>query len=216
MKCGHGIALALAFFLSACLGGSIPSSRSRDFDPNTGLVPSQQIAREQLMRQRLHYRFQEQEGSLQSVVQVLCGEVVVIGLSPIGTRLFTIRQSGLAVSVQPASSVDWPFSPERILLDVHRTFFYPLADAPMRDGAQTRQVAGLQVIDEWKDGRLLERHIEAKDSDPPRSVTIHYEGGWAGEGPPPRIVLRDEGIGYEIEVESLEHRELRCEKNSPK
>jgi hypothetical protein len=202
------------FFLSACQGGTIPTARNLGFDPNTGLVPSQQIEREQLMRQRLHFRFQEQEGSLQSVVQVSCGEVVVIGLSPLGTRLFTIRQSGLVVSVEPASNKDWPFPPERILLDVHRTFFYPLAHAPVPDGDQKGQVAGIQVIDEWKNGRLLKRRIEAKDSEPPRTVVIDYEGGWVGEGLPPRVRLRDEGLGYEIEVESVEYRELRCEENS--
>ncbi|NRA09323.1 MAG: DUF3261 domain-containing protein [Myxococcales bacterium] len=71
-----------------------------------GLVPTEQLPGELLARHRFAYRFGEREGALEAVLQVHCGEVVVLGLGPMSSPLFSIRQRGDAIEAW--SQRPWP------------------------------------------------------------------------------------------------------------
>jgi hypothetical protein len=162
------------------------------------------------MQQRLRFRFREQIRALDAVLQVYCDEVLVVGLTPLGTRLFSIRQRGLEIQVESELENDWPFSPERILLDVHRTFLYPLADPPLPDGVHALRVGSLTIEERWEGGRLVERTIPEVLEERAGVVVIRYEEGMTSSEPARRAGLENRPGRYELEVETLSRQELEC------
>jgi hypothetical protein len=182
------------------------------------LVPSDSLRPGFTLRQRLRFRTGpgggDRKASFEAVVQVDCEEVLVVGLTPFGTRLFTIRQVGRETEFAWLLDDPWPFQPERILLDVHRSFLYPLADPPLADGRHLRRFGGVSAVETWRDSRLVERSIDeggsAGPAGPPNRWVARYEGGWGADAWPGVIRLESQRYGYTIEIVTLERRPLAC------
>jgi hypothetical protein len=176
----------------------------------SALVSTREILGHFLMRQQLHYRFAERRSSFEAVVQKRCDEVIVIGFAPFGARAFTIHQHGLAVTVESDLPVPWPFPPGNILLDIHRTFFLPIPEAPPPDGDHESTHAGAIVRERWSSGRLIQRSIHRSPEDAFAETVITYIGG-ARRGPPPReIRLENRRYGYRIDVTTVAYEPLTC------
>ncbi len=136
-------------------------------------------------------------------------------------KLFTITQSGLHVAVEAIQAGQWPFDPERILLDVHRTYFYPLADPPLPDGIHEGRFGGERLRERWKSGRLIERRIAVGGGGEGGETSDWLEISY-GEGAPPdgtrdprwrspTVRLRNPRYGYDLEIETAAYQTLRCE-----
>ncbi|MGH0035898.1 MAG: DUF3261 domain-containing protein [Myxococcota bacterium] len=178
------------------------------------LLPSESIRPGMSLRQRLRFRTGEAGGgrqaSFEAVVQADCREVLVVGLTPFGTRLFTIRQVGRETRFEWMFDEPWPFRPEHILLDVHRAFLHPLADPPRPDGRHPRRFGGAQGAETWRDGRLMERVVEETGGPEAALWTARYEGGWGADVWPGTVRIESARYGYTIEITTLERRPLAC------
>jgi len=198
----------IPLLLLACVTDRPPLEKTANDEG--ALVPTRQIPGHFLMRQQLRYRFAEEEGSFEAVVQKHCDEVIVIGFAPFGTRAFTIRQRGLDVSVESHLPAPWPFPPTQILLDIHHTFFLPIPATPPPDGSHQSAHGRTIVSERWTSGRLTERSIRPSRQDIHAETVIRYVGG-ARRGPPPReIRLENQRYGYQIDITTVAYEPLTC------
>jgi hypothetical protein len=91
------------------------------------IVATEEIPGDFVLVQHLRVTRADQVQELDAVVQNACGELLVLPLSPFGKPAFVIRQRGLSVAVDAAvPAAPLPFEPERVLLDIERTYFVPL------------------------------------------------------------------------------------------
>lgn len=203
---------ALATFALSCqtLAPSGPRARE-EFAVPGGLLATQALRRERFtMRQHLRFSFEDREGRIESVLQKDCESVDVVGLGPFGTRLFSLHQSGMEISHEPSDRAAWPLSPHRILLDIQRIYLYPLPEPAPPDGVTERRVAGVEVVEIWRAGRLFERALPDSSNAQPARVVIQYRGGLGSAEAPPPVHLRDEHLGYELEVETVTYESSEC------
>jgi hypothetical protein len=130
--------------------------------------------------------------------------LVLVGLTPLGTKAFVVTQRGEAISVDNDSGQRMPFPPRYIMLDVQRVFFPWLAGEAW-SGEQTRsgEVAGERVSERFESGHLRERCFERLDGQPAGRLCVSYEGWEAGLEAPVRAVLDNTWFGYRIEIDTL-------------
>lgn len=190
--------------------GGLCCASSQEFPQasHPGRVPVDQLPGELLARHRVAFSFGQSTGALEVVLQVHCGEVVVVGLGPMRTPIFSIRQRGDAVETW--SRQPWPFPPERLLLDVHRIFLYPIATPSRADGAHALQVGGVAYQERWASGRLVERWIPGGDG---RGARIFFETAADGGSEPGRIRFADEELDYRLEIDVREYRRGTCKES---
>jgi len=149
-------------------------------------------------------------GSFDAALQVVCGALTVVGLTPVGTLLFSIRQEGDRIETRSASGFQWPFPLELLLLDVHRAFLYPVAAPPPADGLHVQDFRGLSVRELWRSGRLLERDVPASLAHEEGTIHLVYEDGLVPGSLPMRTQLRNDAAGYSLLIESLDQRPISC------
>jgi hypothetical protein len=163
-----------------------------------------------LLRQHIEYRFGERAGSFEAVVQKQCDELLVIGLTPLGTRAFTIRQEGLEVTTKtPLGSEVWPFPPSFMLVDIQRAYLLDLTRS-RRDGLHQRSIAGQSLTETWSGGRLVERSFPDSSTPSRGRVVVRYTPGAGPSYPPHRVNLVNEVYGYELDVVTLSRTGLDC------
>ena len=200
----------LPILLLACSAGRAPLDEGTGEDA-VALVSTHQIPGHFSIRQQLEYRYGDERGSFEAVVQKLCDEIVVIGFTPFGAPAFTIHQRGLEVRVESHLSGPWPFSPGNILLDVHRTFFLPIPETAPPDGSHATRHGRSLVRERWESGRLIERRIRPAAEDDPGEVVITYMGG-AQRGAPASEIRLENGIhGYRIDIAVVTYERLTCD-----
>jgi hypothetical protein len=168
------------------------------------LVPAERMEGELMLRQKLRFRYGARSGSLDAVVQVHCRKLSIVGLSPMGTRLFAITQEGDAIAVESLANAAWPFPPEQILQAVHRTYLLPLARPPRADGAHDVEVGSIRLVEVWKDGVLVERRFP--------DVIVRYAGERHAAGVASHAALHDEALGYHLDIETLSVERLTCDR----
>lgn len=134
--------------------------------------------------------------------------LLVIGLGPAGTKSFVFELSGTDVKAEHRAPETRALPPEHLLHDVQRAFFRGLAGGPRADGEHAEEAAGERLVEDWKDGRLLERRFTRLDGEPPGAVRLRYEGGWAPGETPPRVTLDNGWLGYTLAIETLSARAL--------
>jgi hypothetical protein len=198
--------LAAACSPRAFVVPAVPGAAERAFAP----VPTAQIRGEFALRQRLDFRWKQREGSLDAVVQVHCGELVVVGLTELGVPAFTLHQTGTEVRVESGVLSELPFEPERILEDVHRVYLVPFAPPLPGTDRGEAQVGAELVSDRWVDGRVIERRFRCVAADPPGVVRVRYVGGATPDHIPARVSLESERYGYTLAIETLSRNELSC------
>jgi hypothetical protein len=87
--------------LPACAHRGAPSGRG---GCPVAPVASETLGRDADLRAQIEIRSRNQSAGFDVVARASGGELIVIGLSPHGTRLFTVRQRGRAFEVEPTSS----------------------------------------------------------------------------------------------------------------
>lgn len=162
-----------------------------------------------MARQRLRGIARGREIGGEVVVQKQGDALMLVGLTPFGTKAFVARQQGAEERVEVfAPEGKLPFPPRFMLLDVHRVQFLGLPGAPLGDGTHQGEVGEERVTEVWQGGALMERRFERKDGRPPGTIVITYEGGMKDGALPPRVRLDNGWFGYQITVETLQFQPL--------
>lgn len=133
-------------------------------------------------------------------------QLVVLGLSPMGSVGFAITQRGAAVELRDTAHAELPLPPRFILLDAQRAFYpwLPGLPGPRADGEHQAVVDGELVVEEWSGGRLQKRCFTRVDADPPGVISVDYYWGAPDRITPTRVVLHNGWFGYRLTVETLE------------
>jgi len=176
------------------------------------------MPRDFVLRQKLHFRYATREGSLETVLEKNCNTLTLVGLTPVYTRSFALQQVGRNVRILTPPPIDIPFDPRNVLTDIHRTLFIEIPAPPHPDGWIFGERGSERIQERWQDGRLRERrflsptdHNELEGANGSNEgIVILYEGGLDWQDPPSKILFKNNRIGYEIELQTLDYRTLTC------
>jgi len=159
-----------------------------------------------MWRQSIAARYGTQGGRFEAVIQKQGDRLLILGLTPMGTRAFLLEQQGPGIKATVYVDRALPFPPKYVFLDVHRTFFLGIGPGPLGDGWQQAVRDGETIRELWRGGRLLERRFERLDHRPPGQIAIRYDGGYAPAPVPHpgRIVFDNGWFGYQLTIDTLE------------
>jgi hypothetical protein len=191
--------------LAAACGGHLHSQPLQPTRETGPLVPAAQIHADFVWRQRIDVRFKERRESFSAVIEKRGDHLILLGLTPFGSRAFALEQRGSRATFTPYIDIQLPFSPLYILADVHRAFFRGLPGAPLSDGWHEGVADGERIRERWAEGRLLEREYRSLDpsGQAGNQVSIQYRGGMLGFQPSPTIELTSRRFGYALTITTL-------------
>lgn len=194
---------ALVFTATACRPSSPPAAVSPGelVDPST-------VATDFMMRQHLQGDYGDDEIAFDAVVQKQGDTLLVLVLTPYGSRALLIEQKGLNTRVEKFVPQELPFDPRFVLLDVQRVFIKGITDTPKKDGWRTMKLDGETLRERWAGGRLVERRFRRSDRRVRGEVTVRYDGGWVPGEPPPEIELVNEWFGYRLSLRTDQYDRL--------
>jgi hypothetical protein len=196
-------ALAAVLIVAACRPPATPPGTY----PGKLLEPST-LARDFMIRQHVEGSYGERSVAFDAVVQKQGGTLLVLTLTPYGSRAFLVEQQGQEVRVEKFIPRDLPFDPRFILLDVQRVFLMGLPEAPRDDGWHRQRMDEEIVRERWEAGRLHERRYSRRDRKPKGDVIVRYEGGYVPGERPPLIELVNEWFGYRLALETSDYQPL--------
>lgn len=201
--------------------GGAPSREEQPLPEYPGtLVDTSDMGADFLSRQRVTFLRGETESSMTAVVQKKGDELVLLALTPFGSRAFMIRQQGTEFEVQSFVPQPFPVPPRFVLLDVHRVNFMRLG-TPKKNGEIAEQRGDERIVERWESGRLIERRFYRNDY--PEPIVIRYqkrasqaqeEGGDDAEAQPDesasrgQIQLENGWLHYRLNIEILEQTNL--------
>src|SRR5690606_19478299 len=164
------------------------------------LVDPTTIPGDFLWEQRVTAYHGERKGAFDAVVQKRGPELLILGLTPMKPRGFSLTQRRSEFTYKQYVPFELPFSPASVLYDVHRCFFHELLDSFPESGSRKRAFAKERLIDEFEGSRLTRRTYE-NVSGSGMPLTIQYGPPGYGQGVPPRIVsLNNKAYGYRLTV----------------
>jgi uncharacterized protein DUF3261 len=156
------------------------------------------------VRQKLTARSARGGGAFEAVLQKKPGELLLVGLTPYGSRAFLLRQTEGDVQFTSYLPRELPFPPTFILLDVHRVMDAWLGPA-LASGERAGEVGGERVHERWRDGKLVERtftRLAARAGEPAGDIVITCSGdGPAGLAA--LVTLDNRRYGYVLTVQSF-------------
>jgi hypothetical protein len=195
------LSAALIFWVWGC--GGAPARPTDAEYPGTLRSPSE-LPTDFLARQQVEVVRGDTHIVFDAVLQKRGNELVMLVLTPFGTRALVITQRGTTVTVERDAPMDLPFSPRVVLLDVQRVLF-PLAAAPSTDGDRTIESDGERTRESWRGGRLVSRYVTRVDGRPGGELVVRYDApGLATDGlPPARVVLDDGWAGVRLVITTL-------------
>lgn len=166
------------------------------------LVPTQELTGELLLRQRVRVEAAGRRFALRLVTQLSGGELLLVGIDPLGAKLFSVRQHGSRVEVDALPPPVLEVAPVNLLRDLHRMRF--LAVPERRPGLPSVVVRqGTEISERWQDGALRERSFRRLDGRPGGTVTLHFETPDSGEEGLERVSIDNGWCGYRAEVVTL-------------
>ncbi len=178
-----------------------PPALSEDAYPGQ-LRPMSEVPHNFVLRQQLTGSARGHQFRGETVLQKQGDTLTLIGLSPFGSRAFTLIQRGDTVEYTEHMPQPLPFPARFMLIDIHRTLFVGLL-GPREDGRHTEVVGDEQISEEWAGGRLQMRSFSRVDGHPAGTIVIRYQGGYRPGEAPQKVTLDNSWFGYQLEVETL-------------
>lgn len=168
-------------------------------------VATQAIPGDFLLRQSLVVTRGDRIFALHLVAQKHGDELLLLGLHPLGAKLFTLRQRGLDAQVDalPAPALEIP--PLNVLSDFHRARFLRVAGAGPDGIFEVRRDRTL-IRERHAAGRLVQRSFEPSDPGAPPPVELRFEEASPGDGA--RVTIENPGCGYRAELTTLSEESL--------
>ncbi|MGH1346090.1 MAG: DUF3261 domain-containing protein [Nannocystales bacterium] len=162
-----------------------------------------------MVRQHAKGSYGERAISFEAVVQKNKDQLIVLVLTPYGSRALLIEQNGAEVRTEKFIDRELPFDPAFILLDVQRVFLKGQPSTPIpADGWTESDIDGEHVRERWAGGRLHERHYTRLDGAPEGTIIVRYEGGFEPGSKPPPIELDNGWFGYSMRLETSDFHPL--------
>ena len=197
-------AAGLALLTLLCVGCAGFSLR-----PDRGACPVVPVATSALpqgllLRSRVRLVGRDQELHLEVVAQATSEELVVVGLTPFGMRLFAVRQRGQELSTETLS--DGESGRAALWVDdaLHRIYWIDRPEAPAQGDPRSWEREGERVSDWLEAGHLRRREFARAGADPASArVSIDYPGTSGGVAAP-GISIDNPWCGYEAVWITLE------------
>jgi hypothetical protein len=203
--------LSTAVVALCCLGTACradPTARPPD-DVSTELVSSERLGDPFIARQRVTASYGGRQTSFDAVLQHDGKELILLALTPMGTKAFVLRQRGADLEYRSFIERALPFPPGYVMLDIHRTFFIGLPRPPYPDGEHGLRRGDQRISEVWRGGRLLQRRFApSRRRDGAGQVSIDYGEGMKGKHPPPVVQLENGRFGYRLTIRTLSYQEL--------
>ncbi len=195
----------LAALIGACGGTREPAQAPPDARGCCVFVDTARLPGDFVWRQRIGVSYRERQESFQAVLEKQGNRLVLLALTPFGTRAFALEQVGVTVSYTPFMDLELPFPPKYILADVHRTFFRGLPE-PTADGVYQGEADGERITERWENGRLMRREYLGPNGDASGSIVIDYVGGMRDGTPSGEIHFDNRRYGYALTITTLQAR----------
>jgi hypothetical protein len=163
-------------------------------------------------RQRVTAQWPSGRQSFDAVLQKRAGELILLGLSPLGVPGFVLhlRETG-AVEVDNHTGQPLPFEPHYVIADVQRVFFpwFPASGEPApSDGDRSAQYGDTHVLERYAHGALVERRFERATQHGSEHVRVTYQGSPSSGDAPTHAVLENRLLGYVLTIDTLEQTRL--------
>lgn len=166
------------------------------------LVDPATISSNFVWQQRVTARHGKTKGSFDAVLQKEGPELLVLGLTPFQTRAFALTQRGTTYKYEQFVPFPLPFSPQSVLIDIHRAFFFALNGTLPTSGTRSTPYKQETVIDSFADGLLQSRRYDNLMNTKKALVITYASPGYAAYQAPPLTVLTNIAYGYELRVET--------------
>jgi len=172
------------------------------------LQPPSALPGDFLWQQRLTAHVHGEEHSLKAVLQKQGNHLVLIGLTPFGTKAFVLDQLDMTVTFQSLVDRKLPFPPRFVLNDVQRCYL-PLGDpaSQPRDGEERVMLDGEELVQVFVNGHLSERRFRRLDAKPPGELRVLYRN-WTPAGVAQDVVLDNRWFGYSMDITTLSAKTL--------
>ena len=92
------------------------------------LVPTQEIAGDWLIHERIRVRGDRVDEAYGLIAQKTGDRLVLVGLTPFGSTAFSLSQIGVEVKSESKLGAALPVPPENVLRDLHRARFLETDD----------------------------------------------------------------------------------------
>ncbi len=188
----------------------VPDRAAAELEARAALMPVPATAPNFMARQKLIGRYGEREFRAEVIIQKQGEKLVLIGLSPFGTKGFVLEQTGVEVeytSHMPEGR-ELPFPPVFMLVDVHRSIWLSGQGTAKPDGEHTSERGDYRVTDDWRGGLIRAREISPAGEGAAPEVSIEFPEGARYGVPPSKQLLRHHRYGYSVEVETVQHQPI--------
>ncbi len=172
------------------------------------LVPTERITGDFLLRQTIAAHYRERDVEFSAVVQKQGGALLLLALTPFGSRAFSLEQRGTEVTFTSYVPRELPFPPRYMLQDLHRTLFLGIDGGPLADGEHVAQRDGEEVIERWEGGRLRSRAFRRLSGDVAGRIEVTYDGGMRWPDVARVVHFHNGWFGYDLTVTTTEMRPL--------
>jgi hypothetical protein len=144
------------------------------------------------------------------VLQKREGQLILVGLSPLGLPGFVFRLSESGeLQVENRTGQPLPFEPAYVVADVQRVFFpWLAAPAPGFTGDRSGEHAGTLVRERFEGGQLRERQLTRETAAGREHIVVEYKTTGAATDAPARADLSNQQLGYQLVIETLEQTRL--------
>jgi hypothetical protein len=166
------------------------------------LVSTDAMAGDFLLRQRVRVEAKGRSIALRLVTQKRGGELLQVGIDPLGAKLFTLRQRGTQVEVDALPAPVLEVEPANLLRDLHRIRFLSV-DEPAPDGSSRTVRDGTEIRETWERGILRERRFRRLAGRPDGSVELRFETPGPTQEGIQRVSIVNGWCGYRVEVVTL-------------